>query len=447
MNSCAKALCVTMLLAAAGTGIARADAIDDVVTAQMKKQNIPGLSIAVLKNGKAVKTKGYGYANLESGVRATPETVYEIGSVSKQFLSATILLLVRDGKLSLDDSVRKYLPDAPEAWQPITLRHLLTHTSGLVRDAPGMQEKKQSDIEAIRSSYVLPLSFKPGDRMEYSNLGYFTLAEIITRAAQKPWPEYIRERIFAPLGMTATRTTSFEDVVAQRARGYVSVDGRFQNALQVMGVRPSGAFLSTVVDLSKWDAALYSDVLLTAAERELMWKAVRLNDGSVKNYGFGWEVSKVGAHRLLHHAGTMLGYRAEVERYVDDRLTVIVLSNSGQALVEKVGGGIAALEIDGLQPRRKAVKLPERELDAFVGKYQLNNGVLTVVRRERLLALTIAAGPRTMDVAVLTPEGKARFFDEDNPRPTYVFEVNAQGKMDFVARNEDGKETMRGPQL
>lgn len=445
-RSTIRSLWLTLAASLGASLPAHADRIDDFVAAQMKKQNIPGISIAVLKDGKPVKFKGYGVANLESGVPVTPDTVFEIGSVSKQFIAGAILLLERDGRVSLQDAIGKYIPEVPASWQAITIRHLLTHTSGLMRDAPGMQLTAQPDIDAIRAGYSAQPAFKPGEKLEYSNLGYFTLAEIITRATGRPWPHYVQDRIFGPLGMKSTRTTTYEELVAQRASGYLLVDGKFQNAQRIVGVRPSGAFLSTVRDLAKWDAALYSDVLFTAAQREMMWSAVKLNDGSTRNYGLGWEITKVGSHRLVRHAGTMIGFRAELSRYLDDGLTVVVLSNGGQALVEKVAGGIAARYIDGLQPQRKAMKLPDAALDAYTGKYQLANGVLSVTRRGGQLALAMEVAQRTMEMAVLTPESATSFFDEDTPRPTYSFET-AQGTLQFVARSEEGREIMRGARL
>ncbi len=435
------------LVLLAGAAGAQADQIDDIVAAQMKKQNLPGVAVAVLKDGKPIKVKGYGYANLETGTPVTTETLFEIGSVSKQFIATGIMLLVRDGKLGLDDPVRRFIGEAPESWQPITIRHLLTHTSGLVREAPGMQNPVPETLAAIRAGFAPPLAFAPGSKQEYSNLGYFTLAEVITRTSGKLWPQFLQERIFTPLGMSATRTTTYDEVLGHRANGYVVAEGRLQNAARIQGVRPSGAFLSSIEDKARWEAALNSEAVRTAAEGARMWTPVQLNAGSTKNYGFGWEVNTVGTHRQIRHGGSMPGFRADLSRYPDDRLTVITLGNSGSALVERVSGGIAALRIKGLQPTRKPVKLPGSTLDGFTGRYQLPTGVLTIARRDNQLALTVATGARNVDIGVITPEASASFFDEDNPRPTYAFETDAAGKMSFVQRGEDGRENLRGQKL
>src|ERR1700754_2731751 len=187
---------------------AQADKVDDYVKAQMERQHVPGVSIIVIKDMKIVKSEGYGLANGEPNVPASPDTVYKIGSVSKQFIATGIMLLVEDGKIGLDDPVSKYLEETPETWAPITVRHMLTHTSGIVREAPGFDPLKiQNDADVIKTAYPLPLRFTPGEKYEYCNVGYFSLAEIIRKVSGKPWPEFLHERVFAPLGMNATRTT------------------------------------------------------------------------------------------------------------------------------------------------------------------------------------------------------------------------------------------------
>jgi D-alanyl-D-alanine carboxypeptidase len=422
---------------------AQADNVDDYIAEKMSTQHIPGLSLAVLKSGKPVKVKGYGFDNLELGTRATPETVYKIGSLSKQFIATGIVLLDADGKVSLDDSIRKYLDDAPEAWQPITIRRVLSHTSGLVREAAGYDALKvQSDVDTIRTAYATPLAFQPGANREYSNLGYFVLAEIITRAAGKPWPQFLQERIFAPLGMTATRTTTIEDLVPHRASAYDYdwADNSFHNTGITLGVRPSGAFISNVLDLAKWDAALYTDKPLSAQQRELMWTPVKLNDGSERAYGFGWVVEKVGKHRHVNHAGTLTSFRSQISRFVDDQVTVIVLTNCGQALPENIALRVAAFYIPDLMPKRKAVKVTAQLLDSYAGRYDAPGGrgrILT--RRGDKLALAIAAGKESPEIGVLRPESEARFFNEDDTRMTFTFSREGGGPMQLAMKDEEGK--------
>jgi len=222
----------------------RADKIDDFVKAEMEKQHVPGVSIVVVKDMKIIKMAGYGLANVELNVPAKPETVYKIGSVSKQFIATGIMLLVQEGRISLDDHVSKFLDGTPDTWKAITVRHLLTHTSGIVREAPGFDPLKiQNDADVIKTAYSLPLRFSPGDKYEYCNVGYFSLAEIIRKVTGKSWADYLNESIFGRLQMNATRTTSVTDLVLNRASGYVWTKGKLQNADSYFALRPSGAFL------------------------------------------------------------------------------------------------------------------------------------------------------------------------------------------------------------
>src|SRR5262245_1956302 len=252
-----------------------ADQVDDFVNAEMKKQHIPAVSIAVVKSGAVVKAEGYGLADVENDIAARPDTVFKIGSVSKQFLATGIMLLVQDGKVGLDDKVSKYLEGTPETWNEVTVRRLLTHTAGLVREGPGFDPYKvQPDIDVIKTAYPLALEFAPGDRYQYSNLGYFALAEIIRTVSGKPWDQFLGERVFAPLGMTATRATTVAQIVPNRADGYAWSNDVLQNTQNWPAVRPSGAFLSTVLDLAKWEAALLTDRVLSASTKAAMWTPV-----------------------------------------------------------------------------------------------------------------------------------------------------------------------------
>jgi CubicO group peptidase (beta-lactamase class C family) len=279
-----------------------------------------------------MKLEGYGMANLELSVAVTPETVFKAGSVSKQFIAAGILLLEQDGKLNVEDPVSKHLPDTPEAWKGITIRHLLSHTGGLVRESPAFNPlRTPPDFDLVKAGYRARLEFEPGEKYQYSNLGYFAAAEIIARVSGKPWPAYLAERIFSPLGMTATRTTTQPELVPNRADGYDWREGKFTNELPMMAVRPSGALLTTVADMAKWDAALNGDEPLTAAAREKMWTSVKLNGGKDAGYGLGWQIKKHGERRLVDHGGTLGGFKAHYARFPDDKVSVVVLTNMGAA--------------------------------------------------------------------------------------------------------------------
>ncbi|MEK7834121.1 MAG: serine hydrolase domain-containing protein [Acidobacteriota bacterium] len=329
--------------------IVRADKVDDLIKAEMQRQRIPGLSLAIVKDGKIIKAEGYGLANVEHNIPAKPETIYKIASVSKQLFASGIMILAQDGKLSPEDKIGKFLEGTPESWNGVTLRHLMTHTSGIFREAPGFDPFKiQKDFDVIKTAYPLPLQFPTGEKYQYCNVGYFSLAEIIARVSGKPWGEFLNERIFAPLGMAATQVTNSAAIIPNRADGYEWNKDKLQNSTDYLAVRPSGAFLSTVLDLAKWDAALYGDTILKQATRELMWTPVKLNDGKTYPYGFGWELSPLGNHRQIHHGGSLPGFRSRYSRFPDDKLSIIVLTNSDNANPVTIVQAIAALYFSDL---------------------------------------------------------------------------------------------------
>ena len=321
---------------------AEPDQVDDYVKQRMRELHIPGLSMAVVKEGRIVKARGYGLANVETNSLATAETVYKAASLSKPFIAAATLLLIQEGKIGLDDKVSKYLEGSPESWKAITISHLLTHTSGIVRDPVDYHPYSDQPITAvIRSVYPVPLSFPPGDRWLYSNVGYYALAEIITKVSGKQWDEFIAERLFAPARMTSTRTTTVTDIVPRRANGYQQKESGLVNAENWIAVRPSGAFLSTVLDLAKWDALLDSANLIKPSSRKLMWTPVTLNDKTSADYGFGWYVDSFLGRARIHQDGQFPGFRSDYERFEDDKLTVIILANSDDGSLESFALKIA----------------------------------------------------------------------------------------------------------
>jgi D-alanyl-D-alanine carboxypeptidase len=320
-----------------------ADAVDDFIRAEMERQRIPGLSLCIVKNGEIIKAAGYGVSNRKLNTPATPETVYKIASVSKQFIASGVMLLVQEGRIDLNAPIAKYLEGAPAGWKAITVRHLLTHTAGLAREAPGFDSSKApADSDLIRSAYPVRLRFAPGEKWEYSNTGYYVLAEIIHRISGLPWTEYLHDKIFVPSGMTVTFPTNTKSPVPNRAQGYVDNE-KLLEAGEWQALRPSGAFLSTVLDLAKWDAVLYTDKILSSSTRSQMWTPVKLSSGAEYPYGFGWMLSGPGARRFVHHTGGMPGFRSGFARFVDDGLTVIFLMNLDDVDPSPFLHGVAAL--------------------------------------------------------------------------------------------------------
>src|SRR5262245_58488362 len=338
-------------LAAQSAATRARDTVDRFIAGTMERTHIPGVALAVVRAGKVIKAEGYGMADLENRIAVTPQTVFKIGSVSKQFLATGIMLLVQDGRLAVDDPISKHYPGTPESWRGITLRHFLTHTSGVLREGPAFDAMKlQPDSDVIRSAFERPLEFPTGSKYQYCNVCYFTLADVIARSSGKPWDVFLGERVFRPLGMTATRTTTVSALVPKRARGYVWRDSGYVNATEFVALRPSGAFLSTVVDLAKWDAALYENRFLTKSTREAMWNPVRLTDGSTYGYGFGWMLDSVDGHWRVHHGGSLPGFRAEMARFPNDSLTVIVLTNAELANPSAIARDVARIYLSAAAP-------------------------------------------------------------------------------------------------
>lgn len=334
------ALALTVLLA----GPAHADTLDDALRKEMRLRHVPGLSVLVIKDGKVVREQGYGVANLEHGVPVTPQTVFQSGSVGKTFTAALILLLEQDGKLKLDDPISRHLPDTPAAWDKITIRHLLTHTSGL--DDPYRIidfRKDYTDAELIALEATVPVRFAPGEKWAYSNMGYHLLGFIANRAGGKFYGEQLRERIFAPLGM-GTRVISEADIVPHRAAGYEWKNGAYKNQSWVaprLNTTADGSLYLTARDLARWDQALYGDRILDARLRAASFTAAKLNDGTDAPYGYGWFVDTLKGRRHISHGGAWQGFRAQLCRYVEDGLTVVVLANSDNARAKRFADIIA----------------------------------------------------------------------------------------------------------
>jgi CubicO group peptidase (beta-lactamase class C family) len=342
------------LFAAAAS--AKADTTDEYVRAQMRERHIPGAAIAVIKDGKIVKVEGYGLANVELNVSATKETVFEIGSISKQITAAAIMLLVEEGKINTDEKISKYLPNTPEAWKNVTVRNLLTHTSG-IKSYTGLSgfelTKRLKRDEFIKAISVHPLEFEPGERYIYSNSGYNLLGFIIESVTGNSYWDFVQTRIFKPLGMNQTANRDPQFIVPNRAAGYEWRNERLVGRdYDLTDVFAAGAIVSTVTDLAKWDAALRGDTFLKKESKEKIWTPVVFNNGKPYPYGFGWNVTKFRGHKLVSHGGQTAGFAANISRYVDDNLTVIVLTNLGdQGLGGIIARGIAKIYLPDISLR------------------------------------------------------------------------------------------------
>jgi CubicO group peptidase (beta-lactamase class C family) len=351
---------------------AAGEGVDAFVAAEMHEQRIPGMALAVLRDGKVVKAQGYGMANVELNVAVKPETIFQTGSIGKQFTATAVMMLVEEGKIGLDDKLSKYLAGTPEAWKDVTVGNLLTHTSGIA-DYTDSAYTKAGGLINLRGDYTeaelylklvqLPLNFETGTKWKYSNTGYVLLGFLIHKVTGGFYGDFLQERIFRPLGMSATRIISEADIVPNRSSGYELVKGEIKNQAWVsatLNTTADGALYTNVLDLGKWDAALYTEKLLRRASFEQMWTPVRLKDGKTYPYGFGWFLNEVNGHRLIEHDGAWQGFTMNISRYVDDGLTVIVMTNLNEdhCKPDRIAHGVAGLYVEALKGKEK--EYPQR---------------------------------------------------------------------------------------
>lgn len=321
--------------------------VDAYVKSEMQMQQIPGVAVGVIRNGVLILAKGYGLANVEHQVPVTPDTIFQSGSMGKQFTATAIMMLVEEGKLSLDDSIAKYFSGAPADWQKVTVRHLLTHTGGMTDYPSDFNFRRDyTEDELLERIKAVPLAFQPGEKWSYSNLGYVTLGILIKKVSGQFYGNFLRDRVFKPLGMTTARVISEEDIVPNRSAGYRLVQGKLKNQNWVapsLNTTADGALYLTVRDMAKWDAALYTEKLIKRESLEQMWTPVKLNDGTTSPYGFGWGLNTVRGHRVVEHGGAWQGFKSQISRYVNDKLTVVVFANLSRAVQGRIAHGIAAL--------------------------------------------------------------------------------------------------------
>ena len=308
-------------------------AFADYVKAEMERQHIPGLALLVTRDGKVVRSEGFGVANVELQVPVKPETIFQSGSVGKQFTATAVMMLVEAGKIGLNDPLTKYFPDAPPSWKNVTVRELLSHTGGFGDYPKNFNFRKDwTEPQLLKLVESIPLAYPPGTKWEYSNLGYLTLGILIHRVSGEFYGDFLQKRIFQPLGMQTTRIISEADIVPNRAAGYRLVKGELKNQEWVapaMNTTADGSLYFSIVDLSKWDAALYEGKLLKRSSFDLMWTPVKLKNGQPNKagYGFGWFIEQRNGHRCIHHDGSWQGFETAIDRYVDDHLSVVALTN------------------------------------------------------------------------------------------------------------------------
>lgn len=319
----------------------------DQLFADYRPDGTPGASVMIIRDGQVLDVRSYGVADMETGAIVSPATNFRLASVTKQFTATSVLILVEQGLLNLDDSIRRYFPEFPEFMEAITIRHLLQHTSGIEDYEPiygdrfpeQILDRGVVDIIArTKSTY-----FSPGTEYRYSNSGYAVLAVLVEDLSGNSFPQFLHDHIFGPLGMNETvayRRGTNE--VTNRALGYKVDRNKIEPADQSAwsAVLGDGGVYSSVMDLYKWDQALYENDILTPESWRQAWTP------GLENYGFGWRIDDYNGHKRLHHSGSTSGFRNFMQRFPDEKLTIIVLTNRAEPDVMPLAEQIADLYLD-----------------------------------------------------------------------------------------------------
>jgi CubicO group peptidase (beta-lactamase class C family) len=338
-------------------------------------------AVLVARGDQVLFSRSYGSANLELGVANSPDTRFRIGSLTKQFTAAAILLLEERGKLSTGDPVKKFHAEAPGAWDRITLAHLLTHTSGIPNfttfpDYASFSLAPTTPADNVAHFRDKPLDFEPGTKFRYSNSGYIVLGLIVEKASGVPYEKFLADEILEPLGLKDSGYDSNAMILPNRAAGYSpSPQGRRNAPYENMSVAyAAGAMYSTVGDLHRWNQALWGGKLLTAASLEKMQTAPSLPDGIPSSYAFGIGVNQRAVGKVIEHSGGVEGFNSKLAYYPSDGMTVVALANlstpTADLIVNKIGS-VARGEAVVLPSERVAIRLPAKTLREYLGTYEL----------------------------------------------------------------------------
>jgi CubicO group peptidase (beta-lactamase class C family) len=373
----------------------------------------PGAAVLIVQDGRTVLRKGYGMANLELGIPIAPDMVFELGSITKQFTAAAILLLQERGQLRVEDDITKYLPDFPTHGKTITLENLLTHTSGIptYTSLPewfphAREDMRPADVIALFKDK--PLEFNPGEQWAYDNSGFFLLGAVIEKVSGKTYEQFVEEEIFQKLGMANTRYGHFEEVIPRRASGYARDERGYRNADFISMTQPyaAGSLMSTVDDMAIWARALQSEALLKKSSLDRMLTSSRLKSGAFTQYGYGTAVRDVEGERVLSHGGDINGFTANFTLVPGKRLVLAILSNNPaaeprpRALAERILAKALGKPVE----ERKTVQLDTATLDEYVGVYRYDAKTTRSIAREGTKLFAQRDGGRKQEVSILAKD-------------------------------------------
>lgn len=418
--------------------------IDELVAGHMKVHGFSG-SLLLAKDGKPLVAKGYGYANVEWQIPNTPKTKFRIGSITKQFTSMIVMQLRERGKIKLEDSICLYYAPCPDAWKPVTIHHLLTHTSG-IPTYTGIKEWREVNMVPKTTDQIiaffrdLPLQWTPGEKYAYNNSGYFLLGVVIEKITGKKYEEALQEMVLTPLGLTDTGYDWTRTIIPRRASGYTGSGATLRNTppLDMQQPYAAGSLYSTVEDLLKWEQALYTEKLLPEAAKQTMWTPFK------ENYAYGWSIAPpsataFGGHTRMHHGGGINGFSAMIVRMPEPKLTVVVLSNNDSASASAVARDLAAIyfghkyEVPSTPP---TVAVDPAVIDRYVGKYQVGPNVLVISREGN----NLMAQPEGGRQVAMQASSDTQFF-ATVPAVRLTFVMGTDGKVTHLLMSQGGKET------
>ena len=438
----------TAATAAPSLDPAMIEKVDAYLQAQQKVNGFSGTVLLAL-NGDAKFKKGYGWANAEWEIPNAANTKFRVGSITKQFTSMAVMQLQEQGKLNVQDSICVYLAPCPETWKPVTVHHLLTHTSG-IPSYTGLPDFRKISIlpktpdEMIALFRDLPLEFEPGSGFKYNNSGYFLLGVIIEKVTGRKYEEVLRDQVFRPVGMSDTGYDRTNVILPRRAAGYARSGQDVTNAAYLDMGQPysAGALYSTVEDLLKWDQALYTDRLLPAAAKAAMFTPFK------DDYAYGWIVPKPSpatlGRRQTSHGGGINGFSAMLMRLIDDKMTIVVLANNEFSNAGRIARDLLAISVGEpyqVPVQRVAIAVNPAILDSYVGRYQLRPDFIMTVTREGDRLMTQATGQQSIEVF---PESETKFFAKViDAQITFVTEG---GKVTHLILHQNGRE-QRAPRV
>lgn len=372
----------------------------DTLLSGIYPENEPGVSVILAKGDEVLYRSGHGMADLEHNISISPEMIFRLGSLSKQITATGIMMLKEEGKLAIDDPISRYFPDYPTHGYTITIRHLLTHTSGIIdflaiETFPAIEKIDLTALDVIDFFKDQALNFAPGDAYSYTNSGYVLLGAIIEQISGQSYEAFIQERIFTPLGMNQTYHGNFKRIIPGRVTGYARAENGFENSAYLSMTIPgaAGAIISTVDDLLIWNTALFSGEIVSRDSLQEMTSPFVLNNGELSNYGFGLALQTLRSQTMFSHTGGINGFITYAAYLPDSDLYVAVLGNTGYQSRVYEANSMLAMAIGDPYPSKKFQSVNPELLDTYTGDYQTIRGIhFAVSVNERGLAVSINGG-------------------------------------------------------